>query len=48
MDMNVNLGKDVKGKDIFIDFDKENIHFIILGGGTGSGKSVFHLKIYEN
>lgn len=47
MNMKINLGKDVKGNDIFIDLAKENIHFIILAGETGSGKSVFHYHLYK-
>lgn len=47
MNLKINAGKDTKGKDIFIDLQKENLHTIILTGSTGSGKSIFHYSMYK-
>lgn len=40
------MGKDQSGCEIYIDLEKENIHFILLTGTTGSGKSIFHNNLY--
>ncbi len=47
MNLDVNLGEDINGVNITSDLKKENIHFIILVGSTGSGKSVFHYYLYH-
>lgn len=47
MNMNINLGKDFQGNDIWIDLYKENIHTIFLTGSTGTGKGILHLYIYK-
>lgn len=46
MNMNIYIGKDSNGNDIYINLEKENIHFILLIGMTGSGKSIFHNNLY--
>lgn len=43
----VNLGKTEAGEDINLDFDQENIRFVLLIGRTGSGKSIFHNHLYS-
>lgn len=47
MNLKINIGKDLKEHDIVIDLDKDNIHFFILVGSTGSGKSIFHYHLYK-
>lgn len=47
MNSKVNLGNDIQGNNVEIDLDRENIHFIILAGESGSGKSVFHERLYK-
>ena len=41
------LGVDKYGKRIELDFDEGNIHFVLLAGQTGAGKSVFHSNLYK-
>lgn len=41
------LGVDKHGKRIELDFDEGNIHFVLLAGQTGAGKSVFHSNLYK-
>lgn len=41
------LGNDKNGDKIELDFDEEKINFILLAGGTGSGKSIFHYNLYK-
>lgn len=41
------LGKKESGEDIFMNFEKEGIRFILLAGETGSGKSIFHNNLYK-
>jgi hypothetical protein len=43
----LNLGIDGHGKKIELDLVKEKIDFILLVGGTGSGKSIFHNYLYK-
>jgi len=45
--MNIYLGKHKSGEDFYLDFEKEGIHFVLLFGSTGSGKSVFHTNLYK-
>src|SRR3989338_2695948 len=47
MNLKVNLGKDKNDSDVVIDLVKENIHFVILAGESGSGKSIFHSMLYK-
>src|SRR3989344_4638050 len=47
MNLKVNLGKDENNRDVNVDLAKDNIHFIILVGSTGSGKSIFHYYLYK-
>lgn len=47
MNLKVNLGIDEQGNNVDLDLGKENIHFTILVGSTGSGKSVFHYHLYK-
>lgn len=47
MNLKVNLGNSIEGEAIISDLAKDNIHFIILVGSTGSGKSVFHYHLYK-
>jgi DNA segregation ATPase FtsK/SpoIIIE-like protein len=41
------LGKDKQGERVELDLDAEKIHFILLAGQSGSGKSVFHNNLYK-
>ncbi len=41
------LGQDKDGEKVELDFDQEGINFILLAGGTGSGKSIFHNNLYK-
>ncbi len=43
----MNFGKTEQGDDIDLDFDQENIRFVLLIGRTGSGKSIFHNHLYH-
>jgi len=45
--MKIYTGKDLKGKDFYLDLEKENLHTIFLTGTTGSGKSIFHYSMYK-
>lgn len=47
MNLKVDLGVDEQGQNVIVDIEKQNIHFIILLGTTGSGKSVFHYHLYK-
>lgn len=47
MNLKANLGTAILGNEVRVDFAKDNIHFIILIGSTGSGKSVFHYHVYK-
>ena len=47
MNLKVNLGKDINNNDFNVDLEKEDIHFIILVGTSGFGKSVFHYNLYK-
>ena len=47
MNLKVNLGKDKNDSDVVIYLVKENIHFVILAGESGSGKSIFHSILYR-
>ncbi|MFH0767414.1 MAG: FtsK/SpoIIIE domain-containing protein [Bacillota bacterium] len=47
MNMKIYAGKDIDGKDCFIDLEKDNLHTVILTGTTGSGKSIFHYSMYK-
>ncbi len=41
------FGDTVDGERLELDFDAEGIHFVLLTGMTGSGKSVFHSHLYR-
>lgn len=41
------VGHDIEGKAVELDFDKDNINFVLLAGHTGSGKSIFHNNLYK-
>ena len=41
------LGNIIDGERMEIDFDAEEIRFVLLVGQTGSGKSVFHSHLYR-
>ncbi len=41
------FGKKESGEDLYLDLEKEGIHFISLLGATASGKSVFHENLYK-
>ena len=45
--MKIYTGKDLEGKDFYLDLEKENLHTIFLTGTTGSGKSIFHYSLYK-
>src|SRR3989344_2876527 len=45
--MKIYTGKDLEGKDFYLDLEKENLHTIFLTGTTGSGKSIFHYSMYK-
>lgn len=45
--MKIYTGKDMEGKDFYLDLEKENLHTIFLAGATGSGKSIFHYSMYK-
>ncbi len=47
MKSNLYFGKNLQGKDIWIDLQKENLHTIIFTGQTGSGKSILHYHLYK-
>lgn len=47
VNLNLNFGKDIKGKEIYIDLQKENIHTIFLTGSTGTGKGILHFFLYK-
>lgn len=47
MNLKVNLGIDNQDQRVDLDFKQENIHFVILTGTTGSGKSIFHYHLYR-
>jgi len=46
MKSNIYIGKDEKGKEFFINLEKDKMHTILLVGETGSGKSIFHYSLY--
>lgn len=41
------LGNNQEGRNVELDFDEENIKFVLLAGQTGSGKSIFHNNLYN-
>ena len=41
------LGKDESGENITLDFEEEEINFILLAGKTGSGKGIFDCNLYK-
>ena len=41
------LGRKDSGEDFLLNLEKEGIHFILLAGETGSGKSIFHYNLYK-
>ena len=41
------LGCNRNGDRVELDFEKENINFILLAGYTGAGKSIFHNNLYK-
>ena len=43
----VSLGNIIDGERLELDFDAEEISFVLLTGMTGSGKSVFHSHLYR-
>lgn len=43
----ISLGDTMDGEKIELDFDTEGIRFILLTGMTGSGKSMFHSRLYR-
>ncbi len=47
MQANIYIGRDWKKNKVFINFNKENIHRIVLSGESGSGKSIFHSSLYQ-
>lgn len=47
MNFNIRVGQDNDGNDILLDFQKENLHSVILTGETGSGKGMFHSNLYR-
>lgn len=47
VNLNLYFGKDLEGKDVYIDLEKENIHSIFLTGSTGTGKSILHYYLYK-
>lgn len=48
MNLNINLGKLTSGEDFSLDFAQQNLNLILLVGATGTGKSVFHYRLYRN
>lgn len=44
---NIYLGLTETSKKIELDFDAEKIKFILLVGGSASGKSIFHNNLYK-
>lgn len=47
MKADIYVGKDISGKNAFLDLTKEKLQTILLVGQTGSGKSVFHNFLYK-
>lgn len=47
MNLNLYLGKNFLGDDVYLDLEKKNLHFTLLAGMTGSGKSIFHNNLYK-
>lgn len=43
----ISLGDTASGEQMELDFDAEEIRFILLTGMTGSGKTVFHSHLYR-
>lgn len=43
----INFGKTDEGEDVCVDLEQAGIHFVLLAGMTGSGKSVFATHLYR-